>query len=92
MPGYNADLDSQCCPTSANGTSTFIENPQCANETWDLYNMAVISIARKVLPVTLLQMGVMGAQSRDMHFKMARSCYLLSELDKVNLSSCFVPD
>ncbi|KAH8592590.1 hypothetical protein B0O99DRAFT_629251 [Bisporella sp. PMI_857] len=27
-----------CCPTSANCTATLIQDPQCANQTWDLYD------------------------------------------------------
>jgi hypothetical protein len=33
------DADSaQCCPTSANCTNTLLQNPQCANQTWGLYD------------------------------------------------------
>ncbi|KAK0743450.1 hypothetical protein B0T18DRAFT_185007 [Schizothecium vesticola] len=31
---YNVD----CCPSASNCTTTLIENPRCANETWDLYD------------------------------------------------------
>ncbi|OIW33184.1 hypothetical protein CONLIGDRAFT_711117 [Coniochaeta ligniaria NRRL 30616] len=33
---YNVD----CCPTAANCTTTLLRNPQCANQTWDLYDNA----------------------------------------------------
>ncbi|KAK0634099.1 hypothetical protein B0T14DRAFT_492125 [Immersiella caudata] len=31
---YNVD----CCPTPANCTASLVQNPRCANETWDLYD------------------------------------------------------
>jgi hypothetical protein len=31
---YNID----CCPSAANCTTSLLEKPRCANETWDLYN------------------------------------------------------
>jgi hypothetical protein len=36
--GVKANLALQCCPTSTNCTSTLLKDPQCANETWDLYD------------------------------------------------------
>lgn len=28
----------QCCPSASNCTTSLIESPRCANETWDLYD------------------------------------------------------
>jgi hypothetical protein len=34
----NTNHDLQCCPTSANCTNILVQNPQCANQSWNLYD------------------------------------------------------
>ncbi|KAK0729581.1 hypothetical protein B0H67DRAFT_465913, partial [Lasiosphaeris hirsuta] len=34
LPQYNVN----CCPTAANCTSSLVQKPHCANDTWDLYD------------------------------------------------------
>jgi hypothetical protein len=34
----NVNRISQCCPTSANCTGILLQNPQCANQSWNLYD------------------------------------------------------
>jgi hypothetical protein len=34
----NVNRPSQCCPTSANCTGILLQNPQCANQSWNLYD------------------------------------------------------
>lgn len=38
LHGTDEPTAAQCCPTSANCTTSLIPNPSCANQTWDLYD------------------------------------------------------